>query len=79
MQEFHAKLEKDLQYVKSLPPCSNQVEPSATSRHEEEALQSNGIHEENKNDSASMVNSVIEKAELKSTCVEFIKIGRAHV
>ena len=34
MQEFHAKLEKDLQYVKSLPPCNNNVEPSTTTRQE---------------------------------------------
>jgi hypothetical protein len=67
LHEFLASLKKDhqdnitqVEKIKSLPPCSEQVEPSAKSKKEEEALQSNKIHEENKNDSASVVNSVIE-------------------
>ena len=77
MQEFNAKLKKDLQYVKSLPPCSNNVEPSTTARQEEEASLNNGIHEDKDNDSASMVSSVIEKAESESTCAESIESKEA--
>jgi hypothetical protein len=90
LQFFHAMIKKNpqdnvtlVEETKSSPPCSNQVEPSEISKQEEEALHSNKIHEENKNDSASMVNSVIE-AESKSTCADSIEskdasfIGQDH-
>lgn len=80
LQVFHAKIKKNpqdnvtpVEETKSPPPCSNQVEPSETSKQEYEALHSNKINEENKDGSANMVNSVIEKAESKNTCVESIE------
>jgi hypothetical protein len=57
----------------SPPPRSNQAEPSAISRKKDVALQNDTIHEENKNDSACMVNSITEEPELKSTCAESIE------
>jgi hypothetical protein len=66
---FNAKFEKDLQDIlKSTPPRSNQIEPSATPRQEEyEALRSDEIHQAKRNNSSSMVNSVVEKAESENT------------
>jgi hypothetical protein len=69
LQEFFASLNKDRQdnttqvgEIKS--PCSDQVEPS-TKLSQQEAMLIDTINEENKNSSASMVNSVIEKAKSK--------------
>jgi hypothetical protein len=63
LQEFLVSLKKDHQdnitqvgEIKCLLPRSNQVKPSAIPRQKEEALRSDEIHEECKNDSASMVN-----------------------
>jgi hypothetical protein len=44
---------------------------------QEEAMLIDSINEENKNSSASMFNSVIEKAKSKSTCSEFIESKEA--
>ena len=80
MQMFLANLEKDRQenitsvgQLKLHTPCSDQGEPSNKSRQEEEeALQIDRIHEENKNDLESMVTSV-EKAESNITYAESIE------
>jgi hypothetical protein len=76
LQEFLASLQKGQQdnitqvgEIRSPPPRSDQIEPSAKLR-QEEALMIDSMNEENKHGSASMVNSVIVKAESKSTCVE---------
>ena len=54
------------------PPHSNQVEPAVVTRQKQEVLQFHETHE-GKNDSARMVNSVIEKAESENTCAESIE------
>jgi hypothetical protein len=79
LQEFLASLKKHRQEnvtevgeLKSSSPCSDQVELSANLR-QEEALLIDSINEENKNDSAGMVNSVIEKAKSKDTCAKTIE------
>jgi hypothetical protein len=83
LQEFFASLNKDRQdnttqvgEIKSLPPRSEQVEPSAKLR-QEEAMLIDSTNEEMKNSSTTMSNSGTEKAESKSTCVESIESKEA--
>jgi hypothetical protein len=82
LQECLANLNKDRQdkftqvgEIKS-PPRGDQVEPS-TKLRQEKAMLIHSINEENTNDSASMVNLVIVKAESKSTCAESIESKEA--